>query len=296
MIHWKSLFVACSLTFLLGVGCSFDDKPHEGNAFQVADAPIISGVRLAIWDNGFCRGNAGVGAVRLVPKRWGPFKLFDAKDILLEDVCIRVESESISQSLEEFGNVFSQIVKNQMKVVPSEKSNKGESKEGSAGRSLIALPPQISLQPFICSINYPRNRWLLLEANQASLAAEEDYLRLDGGVRVTNCQGQELRCDSASWWPAADKLSIAGKYQLKSSRQRLKALKGLFSLSGGVMKKLQPKPHFEAQGNSHSASLVQNPFFFLLTKKQMPKNGLELLSCAFFNMIPQNGLRPQFKR
>jgi hypothetical protein len=277
-IAWISRF--CGLLALACLACAPTEVPPQRASGPTPAAPLISGMRLRVWDQGRCLAEIRVGTIRLVPKRWGPFRLADGWDVLLEDVCLDLKSNALASHLEEVLKNLLHLTR-QSASCPRSGTAQGEA-PGPEPAAALFLPPRVCARSFTCRVTYPEGGWLTLAAPELSKKAGRRFFLLEGGVTVTTDQGQLLQAESASWWPEAERLQVKGSGQLHPGSLGLAAPIRWLSLAGGRLKPLAAGEQPLEEEVSAALDLTENPFALFGGALGNPNNGVQLLSLLFF--------------
>jgi hypothetical protein len=213
---------------------------QDGRGELAEDAPaLLTGGAITFWDGVRCFSSLRMQQMDLVPKRWGIFQWADARDIVIHDCRIRVESAALASCFEEIGKTLFQLA--QSGVAPAEfDADQAESTQGEPRPTLVPLPPKIEVHNFSCTLSYPQGRLLTLKADLATFEPPQPVLALEGRVQVTSGQGSVLRAEALDWLPLAEKIQVKTEYKFGRRQGRRGRPPAWFSLARGHLKRGRP--------------------------------------------------------
>jgi hypothetical protein len=231
--------VAATLWWAAGQG-----ERQAGGPPPTQGGPLLAGARFSSWQGGDCVYTLEITGLELIPKRLGPFKLGDSRDINASDCRLEVDEAALSSIFQELGRTLVNLVK---PLTPGRAD--ADPDEGGPQQALIVLPPKIVAAPFAGRIAYPQDAWLSIRADLATFDPQDPRLRLQGHVKVVSSRGACLQADEASWEVPEGRLLVEGRFTLRQGKRSRAGSLARFSLAGGRVKMLRPgRQALPAQG------------------------------------------------
>jgi hypothetical protein len=243
------------LAFLLLAAGSFwwlddQEKTTSGVPPPVRGGPLMTGVRFSAWEGPRCVYTLDISGLELIPKRLGPFRLGDSKDINASDCRLEAEEDTLAATFREIGRTLVNLAK------PRRPPSAEATEDWDPQQALIVFPPKITATPFAGRIEAPGEHRLAIRAGQLSFDPQEPCLRLKGEVQVASQSGAVLRADEAYWELPRQRMLVAGGFTLERNRQTIKGSSAQFSLAGGEITRLSPGGRAPAaQGPPNSPGL-----------------------------------------
>jgi hypothetical protein len=219
---------------------------------------FMNGVRISCWDTNQRICVLEMMRLELTPKRWGPFKFADSKDVLALDCRLQVDASALALSLQEIGSTLLQLA-NMRNAKHSHGEIHPEPDLGKpAYQSLIVLPPKLKASPFWCRLNYPHGQGLILRADLAALDPQQHLINLQGRVKVVSDQGACLLAEDMNWEVSTQRLQVGGQYTFQWGERTLKGRDGGFSLAGGKLKRTKFVKEMPTCGELPSSVMPSN--------------------------------------
>jgi hypothetical protein len=222
-------------------GDSIAGNRQDGRGGLAEEAPaLLTGGAITLWDGVRCFSSLRMQRMDLVPKRWGIFQWADARDIVIHDCRIRMESAALASCFEEIGKTLFQLAQS---GVPSTEFNEDQaaSTQGEQRPALVPLPPKVEVHNFSCTLSHPQDRLLTLKADLATFEPPQPVVSLEGRVQVTSDQGSVLRAEALDWLPLLEKIQVKTEYKFgRGQGRRGSRPPAWFSLAGGRLKRSRP--------------------------------------------------------